>query len=102
MSTTPSLASIDAKLTQLLTLGGKMSATIQQVLANQATEKADLALLVTAQQNLLNAVATGIVSPAQLQTVLTEMQAEDASIKTMTAAATAAAPASSTTASAAP
>ena len=63
-----------------------MSTTIQSILAAQAQEKADLATLVGLVTSLLTAVANEVITPAQAQGILTEMQAEDASINTLSTA----------------
>ena len=61
-------------------------ATIQDILTAQGKEKADLATLVTLVQSLLTAFANESITPAQAQGILDEMNAEDASISSLSTA----------------
>lgn len=58
-------------------------ATIASILAAQQQEKTDLATLAGAIQQLLTAFASGQMTAAQAQQVLTEMQAEDTTIQSL-------------------
>ena len=64
----------------------KMSTTITNILAAQAQEKTDLATLVGLVTSLLTAIANETITPIQATAILTEMQSEDASINTLSAA----------------
>lgn len=64
----------------------KILAGITDIQTAQAAEKTDLAAAVTQITALLTAFASGAMTPAQAQAVLDEVNAEDATIKTQTAA----------------
>lgn len=65
---------------------------ITDILTGQGVEKADLAALALLITQLLAAFASGAMTPAQAQSVLDEITAEDSTIKTNIATITAALP----------
>jgi hypothetical protein len=75
-----------ALITAAITKGqSQIMASINNILAAQAAEKADLATLVGLIPQLLAAFANGEMTPAQAASVLAEMQTEDATIQSQTA-----------------
>lgn len=73
------------KLDQILTKLGDIMAAIDDLDKAQAAEKADLATLTGLITQLLTAFANQTMTPAQAQALLTEMNAEDATITSNTA-----------------
>lgn len=67
-------------------------ATIEDIKNAQAQEKADLASLAALVPQILAAVANGALAPADAQAILDEMNSQDSTIKSTTAAISAAIP----------
>jgi hypothetical protein len=78
-------ADISRKLDDLKKGQTEIMASIADILAAQAQEDADLKTLTTSVQTLLTAFASGQITPAQAQQILTDMQAEDATVNTLNA-----------------
>jgi ABC-type transporter Mla subunit MlaD len=77
------LGIISRKLDDLKKGQTEIMASIADILAAQAQEDADLKTLTTSVQTLLAAFANGQITPAQAQQILTDMQAEDATVNTL-------------------
>jgi hypothetical protein len=73
---------IDTLTLQLDQLGRIIMAALDDLTKAQAATKADLATLTGLTTQLLAAFASGSMTPAQAQSLLTEMNSEDATIKT--------------------
>ena len=72
--------SIDQKLDSILGDVKSIMATIASILAAQQQETTDIGLLSTAVTNLLAAFASGSISPADAQTLLSGIQSGDQTI----------------------
>ncbi len=81
----PMLANIEKGLTSIM-------AGLADIQTAQAATKYDLAALVALITQLLTAFASGSITPAQAQSILDEIQAEDATVKSSIATISAALP----------
>ncbi len=70
----------------------KVMAGLADIQTAQSATKSDLAALVALITQLLTAFASGSITPAQAQTILDEIQAEDATVKSSIATISAALP----------
>ncbi len=96
------LAKLQGSIDQLTQKETQIMPGIADIQTAQAAEKADLALLMTLNTKLLAAFASGAMTPAQAQSVLDEVTAEDATVKTGISAIQSALPAAPAPAPAAP